>query len=134
MEAGTRGRVDVWRLHEDEAERALSRRGEYLAALERTSGRSSFDRFVAELIYTELIGNVMRHASGPVDVHVSCDNDVALIRVCDRGAGFVLNAKLPQEPLQDSGRGLYLVSQFAQRLNVESLPSRGTCVSVAFML
>ena len=122
----------MWHLHADKAEDALRERARFLAALAAESGTADFDRFAAQLIYTELIGNVMRHAGGPVDVQLRCVDGKALLHVFDRGQGFVLNTSLPQAPLQESGRGLFLVSRFAERVNVHTLEGHGTCVSAVF--
>lgn len=109
-------------------------RGEYLRALEQEAGSASFDHFVAELIFAELVGNVVRHASGPVDVRLSCDNGDAVIEVYDRGKGFHYPPRVPEHPLAEYGRGLFLVAQFSKQLNVQTLPSQGSCVSAVFAL
>jgi anti-sigma regulatory factor (Ser/Thr protein kinase) len=122
----------MWHLHADDPEDALRERTRFLAALAAESGNPEFDRFTAQLIYTELIGNVMRHARGPVDVQLRCVDGKALLHVFDRGEGFVLKTMLPEVPLQESGRGLFLVSCYAERVKVHSLEGHGTCVSAVF--
>ncbi len=122
----------MWHLHADKPEDALQERAQFLAALATESGTADFDHFGAQLIYTELIGNVMRHARGPVDIQLRCVDGKALLHVFDRGDGFVLDASLPDAPLQESGRGLFLVSRFAEHVNVHSLEGQGTCVSAVF--
>ncbi len=124
----------MWSFHADRAEAALGRRGDFLAALEKESGRTLFDRFVAELIFTELVGNVVQHASGPIDVQLSCNDGEATLAVYDRGKGFVLHPRLPHHALDDSGRGLYLVSRFSKKLQVKTLPAHGNVVSAVFPL
>jgi anti-sigma regulatory factor (Ser/Thr protein kinase) len=125
-------RVYMWHLHADNPEDALRQRSRFLAALASESGDPGFDRFAAQLIYTELIGNVMRHARGPVDIQLRCVDGKALLHVFDRGDGFVFEPTLPEAPLQESGRGLFLVSRFAERVNVHTLGGHGTCVSAVF--
>jgi anti-sigma regulatory factor (Ser/Thr protein kinase) len=122
----------MWHLHADNPEDALRQRSGFLAALAAESGDPEFDRFAAQLIYTELIGNVMRHARGPVDIQLRCVDGKALLHVFDRGDGFVFKPALPQAPLQESGRGLFLVSRYAERINVHTLVGHGTCVSAVF--
>jgi anti-sigma regulatory factor (Ser/Thr protein kinase) len=122
----------MWQIHAEDPADALRERTSFLAALARECGDPAFDRFTALLIYTELVGNVIRHAYGPVDVQLRCVDGKALLHVFDRGKGFVLKTALPQAPLQESGRGLYLVSQFAERVNVHTLAGHGTCVSAVF--
>ena len=123
----------MWVLHADRAETALAKRDEFLKALERESGCKRVDRFVAALIYTELVGNVIRHASGPIDIRLSCANREAVIQVYDTGHGFELRRSLPKHPLDDHGRGLYLVSQFSKTLDVQAV-RYGTCVSAVFCI
>lgn len=122
----------MWQIHADDPEEALRERPSFLAALARECGDPAFDRFTAQLIYTELVGNVIRHARGPVDVQLRCVDGKALLHVFDRGRGFMLKPALPSAPLQESGRGLYLVSQFVEKLNVHTLEGHGTCVSAVF--
>lgn len=122
----------MWQIHANTAEHVLHERGAFLEALARESGNPAFDRFTAQLIFTELVGNVARHARGPVDVQLRCVEGKALLHVFDRGKGFVFNPALPAVTLQESGRGLYLVSQFAERVKVHTLEGHGTCVSAVF--
>lgn len=122
----------MWHFHADNPEDALRERTNFLSALARESGNPAFDRFTAQLIFTELVGNVIRHARGPVDLQLRCVEGKALLHIFDRGGGFVLRPELPTAPLQEGGRGLYLVSQFAERLNVQMLEGHGTCVSAVF--
>ncbi|HET9031256.1 MAG TPA: ATP-binding protein [Candidatus Aquilonibacter sp.] len=124
----------MWHIHANEPEDALRERAAYLAALARECGDASFDRFTAQLIYTELVGNVIRHAKGPIDVQLRCVDGKALLHVFDRGHGFVLKPHLPRASLQENGRGLFLVSQFAERVNVHTLEGHGTCVSAVFSI
>lgn len=124
----------VWKFHADRAEAALGRRSEFLRALEEESGDYCFDRFAAELIYTELVSNVVRHASGPIDVQLSCNDGEATIAVYDRGKGFSLHPRLPRHSLDESGRGLFLVSQFSKRVKVQTFPAHGSVVSAVFPL
>lgn len=121
----------MWRLHAEHAEDALRARPDFLAALEREA-ELPLDRFRAQLIYTELVGNVVRHATGPVDVELKCVEGKALLHVFDRGGGFELQPSLPESPLAETGRGLFLVQQYAERLQVHSLQGHGTCVSAIF--
>ena len=122
----------MWQLHADDPEDALKERNAFISALARECGDPNVDPFAAQLIYTELIGNVIRHAHGPVDVRLYCVNGKALLHVFDRGNGFVLKPALPKAPFQECGRGLYLVSTFAERVNVHTLEGHGTCVSAVF--
>lgn len=64
----------------------------------------------AELIFAELINNVIRHAPGPVSFRLEWDCERPTLRVFDDGDGF---AKMPQPTLAnvyaEDGRGLGLI-------------------------
>jgi anti-sigma regulatory factor (Ser/Thr protein kinase) len=122
----------MWHIHADDPEKVLQARTDFLEALAHESGDPAFDRFTAQLIFTELVGNAMRHARGPVDVELQCIAGKALLHVFDRGKGFVFNPKLPAHVLDEGGRGLYLVSRFAERVRVHTWEGHGTCVSAVF--
>jgi anti-sigma regulatory factor (Ser/Thr protein kinase) len=124
----------VWSFHADRPEDALRARGPFLNALSVEAGGRGFDRFRAQLIFTELVANAIRHASGPVDVQLRCVANKAMLHVFDRGPGFKLDASLPASPLAEGGRGLFLVREFSEKLHVRSLEGHGTCVSAVFSL
>jgi anti-sigma regulatory factor (Ser/Thr protein kinase) len=85
---------------------------------------SGVDEFAAKLIYTELIGNVVRHAPGAVEIALQSDGQRVLLEVSDDGPGFEPARGLPPA-LAENGRGLFLVAQFADRMWVEANPHRG---------
>ncbi|MEO9170169.1 MAG: ATP-binding protein [Candidatus Baltobacteraceae bacterium] len=124
----------MWQLHAEKAESALAKRAEFLGALALECGAESFDRFTAALIFTELVGNVIRHADGPVDIQVRCIDGFAQIHVYDRGNGFEYRPQLPRDSLAEGGRGLYLISQYSKRVSVQTFQRHGTCVSAVFAL
>lgn len=76
----------------------------------------------------ELIGNAVRHASGPVWVSVAWTGARPELTVWDLGPGFVLQAELPPDPLAESGRGLFLVSRLAGDLAVAVRRGGGAAV------
>jgi serine phosphatase RsbU (regulator of sigma subunit)/anti-sigma regulatory factor (Ser/Thr protein kinase) len=89
-------------------------------------------RFGSELAFGELVANALRHAPGAV--HVVARSDVAgnvELIVEDDGAGFVDQPRAI-DPLAESGRGLSLVEAVADGIRIETRPSGGTRVSVAF--
>ncbi len=73
--------------------------------------------YAAELVFGELLGNVVRHAAGPVDVTFEEDGDPVL-HVLDRGPGFTVTPHLPTDLLAERGRGLYLVWSLTEDFNV----------------
>ena len=68
--------------------------------------------FEMELVVTELVTNAVQHARGPV--HVRLIRDDALICEVSDGSNTSPHARRAQ-PLDEGGRGLYLVGQLADR-------------------
>jgi anti-sigma regulatory factor (Ser/Thr protein kinase) len=73
----------------------------------------------AELIVGELLGNVARHTNGgAVDVALDLQGREPVLHVRDRGPGFSYHARLPNDPMSESGRGLFIAAQLARELSV----------------
>jgi serine/threonine-protein kinase RsbW len=82
----------------------------------------------------EACGNAIRHArtSDEYQVTVGIADGTCLFEVTDSGPGFVVEGPPTQPPGNaPSGRGLYLIAQFADRFDVDSRPGRGTRVRFA---
>jgi signal transduction histidine kinase len=116
----------LWSYNAQSAREALAQRPRFLAAVRGHTGWS-LDDLAAKVIFTELIGNVVRHAPGAVDVRLRCDGRSVLLDVSDCGSGFRLTPRLPPA-LAEHGRGLFLVAQFATRMSVEANPNGGAKV------
>jgi anti-sigma regulatory factor (Ser/Thr protein kinase) len=87
------------------------------------------DVATAELVLGELIGNVVRYAPGPALVKAEFDRDGVTIAVVDRGRGFTVRDAPPTDVLRESGRGLAIISQLTDSLEVRCLEDDGCCVS-----
>lgn len=72
-----------------------------------------------ELIYGELIANVARHTPGTATVTLEWQDGVPLLHVDDAGPPFALVVKAPNDDLAESGRGFWLVANFASTLAVQ---------------
>ena len=81
-----------------------------------------------ELVISELITNVARHASGPVWVAVEWPSTHPTVRVADVGPGFDLSVELPAAD-SVSGRGLFIVNAVVSKLEASRRASGGTIVS-----
>jgi len=115
-----------WRFGADDALRAQpTRRSLRRWLAEQTSG----DMEGAELIYGELVGNVVRHSPGSIDVDVSITERVRLV-VQSAGKAIALDPRLPDSPLSECGRGLYIVNRLGASLASVALPIFGNQVSV----
>ena len=109
-----------WTFESEDARRAHDRRRDFIRHL-AIHASSESDLAAAEIIYGELIGNVVRHANGRVRVVLEWRVPYAVLRVRDYGRGFVHNFELPSTT-SESGRGLYIVRTLARKLEVKRHP------------
>jgi serine/threonine-protein kinase RsbW len=66
------------------------------------------------------------------DVVVTCLDDTVVIEVADRGRGFdfeTVKAMWPPPPLRSDGRGLFLIAELTDQIEVIRRP-RGTLVRI----
>lgn len=95
-------------------------------------GAAEHCRHDVAVALTEACTNVSRHAeqakSFEVSVTVTTDG-VCTVEVTDQGNGFVLNGQPVLPPATTlRGRGLYLIAQLAEQVEVDSQPGKGTKV------
>lgn len=83
----------------------------------------------AEVAVSELLGNVVRHAAGPAWVSLVWSGRQPALTVCDLGSGFLLKPTLPEDPMATGGRGLYIASHLAERLQAAARDAGGARVS-----
>jgi anti-sigma regulatory factor (Ser/Thr protein kinase) len=121
---------DRWAFSSDNSYAARRTRSEMLRQLKNEFG-TSIDFYTSELIFGELIANVVRHAPGMVDIALEKRKDRAVLHVIDRGSGYPLQAEERTDVLAESGRGLWLIKQLGGGLTVERVPGYGTHVAVA---
>jgi anti-sigma regulatory factor (Ser/Thr protein kinase) len=119
----------AWKFSSERAESALESRNDFIAALHLHS-TFPVDEFAAKLVYTELVANVVRHASGPIHILLDQDGADRWLHVFDRGAPFNWLPALPKDPYLESGRGLFLVSQYAQEVVIERPLGGGNVVRI----
>ena len=80
----------------------------------------------AELVFAELIGNVVRYAPKWVDVTLDWSGPAPVLHVLDGGPGFRHLPKLPDNPLSETGRGLFIVARLADDFHVTKRPHGGS--------
>jgi anti-sigma regulatory factor (Ser/Thr protein kinase) len=78
------------------------------------------------VIFSELVGNAVRHAPGPLNLSLEFREGEADLHVIDSGPGFQYQPVLPDDVWSESGRGLFLVSKLARRVHVERIPGNGS--------
>jgi PAS domain S-box-containing protein len=111
-------RASVWRFGSSDAERAGIARHECVERL-HAAGLSDDETSSAELVFGELVGNVVRYAPGDIAVMLDVSGPAAVLHVLDDGRGFEFRPRLPVDLLSERGRGLFLVTAFAEELSVE---------------
>lgn len=106
-----------WAFDTSDGETAQHTRHAFVAML-RERGMPAEELATAELIFGELLGNVVRYAPGPIEITFEWNGDPPVLHVLDRGPGFTLVPRLPSDLLSERGRGLYIVWALAEDFNV----------------
>ena len=84
----------------------------------RSGCRGQSDFGGAEIIFGELVANVVRHAPGPIQITARSDGRGRVtLNVFDTGQAFTVRPALPASLLSESGRGLYVVSKLGAHLS-----------------
>ena len=81
-------------------------------------GATAADTTLSELIFSELLGNVVRYGSDHVEFALDISGSAPILHALDRGPGFTYTARLPMDVLSDCGRGLFIVRSLTHDLNV----------------
>lgn len=108
---------------EDAAERVRTEIRRALEAHQRSDAIMRLD-----MIYAELVSNAIRFAPGTIEITVECrgsGGDITL-HVLDRGPGYRLDPHLPCDIFSECGRGLFMISTFADRFVVEARNGGGS--------
>jgi PAS domain S-box-containing protein len=124
------GTVVSWHFRADTADSAQSARAAFCYHLRRNGvGRDAVAR--AELVFGELVGNVVRHAPGAIQIDLAFDAGDAVLTVQDRGVGFEPHVNVLPKAWDESGRGLFLVETYAGSVpRVVRRPRGGSKVTV----
>ena len=117
-----------WYVNAADAEAVHRSRHEFAAYLSSHAADGS-DLNAAQLVYSELVGNVHRHVGGSAWVLLDWSEDMSVLTVRDVGPGFAPETRLPADPHVTSGRGLFLVRQLAGEITVTT-DVTGASVSV----
>jgi PAS domain S-box-containing protein len=121
-----------WRFHSDDAASATSARPSFASYLSHR-GVETGTIAVAELVFGELVSNVVRHAPGPIDINVRFEEGVPVLTVGDRGRGLRVvrgPARLPDDILSEGGRGLFLIERLAGNPSIHTRAGGGSEITV----
>lgn len=116
----------MWSFESAAALNAKAMRTEFMAILHAHADAARSDFEAAELIYAELIGNAIRHAPGRVTVGLRWKQNDLQITVHDTLRTFAPDFSLPENALEEGGRGLFIVKQLAKSVRVRSRAGNGS--------
>jgi anti-sigma regulatory factor (Ser/Thr protein kinase) len=106
-----------------------------LIGIAKTIGTPAPDAIHAcEVILSELIGNAVRHAPGPLSISLSTARDGVWLHLIDEGPGFEFCSALPEDLWAEGGRGLFLIAALAHSVEAEPLPGRGSYIRIRLPL
>jgi anti-sigma regulatory factor (Ser/Thr protein kinase) len=101
-------------------------RTEFAAILRGSLNAREDDIFGAELVFGELVGNVLRHAHGMTDVFVDWSGPAPILHVRDQGLGCMHSPRLPHDLFSESGRGLYIIAAMTEEFNITRMAGGGS--------
>jgi len=126
---GTTPLVKRWRFHSSDARTARISRQELMTFL-TVLATSDAELYSAELILGEILANTVEHAPGLVEITIDWTAACPLLTVRDRGPGLpeaiAVRPCVPLDPLDENGRGLFLIATLARDVRVESPIDGGT--------
>jgi serine phosphatase RsbU (regulator of sigma subunit)/anti-sigma regulatory factor (Ser/Thr protein kinase) len=123
-----------WQFEAADVRSAYAMRDQFFQSLLRLCDPDDAALVNCGVIFAELIGNAVRHAPGPLSVSLEMRDGSPVLHVIDRGPGFTFAPVLPANVWSESGRGLFLISQLARRVDVERLAGLGSHVIVTLPL
>jgi serine phosphatase RsbU (regulator of sigma subunit)/anti-sigma regulatory factor (Ser/Thr protein kinase) len=111
------GLVIQWEFDVNDADMAHAKHEAFVDMLEE-AGLTITELSDAEVVFGELLGNVVRYAGGKVTILLDMSAEAPVLHVLDRGDGFEHNRRLPSDLMSERGRGLFLVNAFTEEANV----------------
>jgi serine phosphatase RsbU (regulator of sigma subunit)/anti-sigma regulatory factor (Ser/Thr protein kinase) len=123
-----------WQFEAADARSAYAMREEFFASVRGLCEPDEAQLATCGVIFCELIGNAVRHAPGPLSVSLEQRDSALLLHVIDKGPGFAYRPRLPSNIWSESGRGLFLISKLAHKVEVERIPGLGSHVTVTLPL
>jgi anti-sigma regulatory factor (Ser/Thr protein kinase) len=102
--------------------------------LDEVSESTTEQMEACEVIFSELIGNAVRHAPGPLSISATLEDGSVFLHMIDEGPGFEYRPSLPADLWAESGRGLFLISALCEGMSVSRLPGYGSYIRVQLPL
>ena len=120
----------TWRFHSSHAFTASKIRTQIVEYF-RESALDPRELDDAEIVVGEIVANAVYYAQGLIELSIDWGEEKPVLKVVDVGSGIQsADFRLPNNPMQESGRGLFLVRSFADEVRVEKLPDGGSCLCV----
>jgi anti-sigma regulatory factor (Ser/Thr protein kinase) len=116
-----------WYLDGRDIAAAVALRAEIGAYLRR-HGNPDSDITGSEVVVSELLSNLPRHAPGPAWVSLTWGGESPVLEVRDLGPGFELDVSEVPPVDQTGGRGLFIASMFVRSLDTAARAAGGTVV------
>ena len=123
--AGSTGRNARWTFAVGDQAAARAARLDIVAELQ-ARGAANADTDLTELVFSELLGNAVRHCTDDVEFALDLSGEAPILHALDRGPGFTYNARLPVDIMSDSGRGVFIVRSLISDLNITVRPDGGS--------
>ncbi|MGH7330338.1 MAG: SpoIIE family protein phosphatase, partial [Polyangiaceae bacterium] len=118
----------TWRFHSSHAFTASRMRAQIVAYL-RDGAVDQGELDLAEIVVGEIVANAVSYAPGLIELSIDWSEEKPVLKVVDVGVGIEqADFHLPDDPLQEGGRGLFLIRSFADEVRIETLPSGGACL------
>ena len=114
-----------WAFSVHDSNAAAEARGGIVTVLQRY-GATEAEAITSELVFSELLGNVIRYTRNDVEFALDICGDAPVLHALDRGPGFTYSARLPMDMLSEGGRGLFIVRSLTHDLNVTRRPDGGS--------
>ncbi|MDP9017394.1 MAG: ATP-binding protein [Candidatus Eremiobacteraeota bacterium] len=113
----------MWIFDSSDQECGRKARKEFLARLGTDAAQD--DLFAAEVIFGELLGNVVRHAPGTVNIWLDWIDGVPNLYVHDYGPSGYWQTRKPGAS-DECGRGLQMARTLCNELVINRVSIRGT--------
>ncbi|HEV3152983.1 MAG TPA: SpoIIE family protein phosphatase [Candidatus Baltobacteraceae bacterium] len=121
--SGANGRVS-WTFDARDAEAARRVRHEMVQFITGHAPESDFSN--AELIFSELAGNIARHTPGPARFSLERRKRSIVMKMSDVGDPFAYDGRETVDPFAEGGRGLFLVHALAHDMQIERKGNENT--------
>ncbi|HTX02366.1 MAG TPA: ATP-binding protein [Candidatus Acidoferrales bacterium] len=114
-----------WHFRSADAAEALSQRRAFVTFL-RARCRPESDFQAAEIVYGELVANVIRHAPGAIEIRLrSSPHGEITIEVYDSAGHFRIARPVEPPWHSENGRGLYIIWFLCGNVSRSKAPSGG---------